>query len=124
MSVKSLQEELSHLSVRAPNRDLEDMGGAKAQADDAWNYLRSRESSVVSDVFGGQSQYLTACGQCGYECYNSPGWNMLEVDLPGSARAGTHPACTVEVWAPPAVCICSTCLCASLSKCRQVVSVK
>lgn len=110
VTLHSLQEEVTHLSAPAPKQTLEDIADAKAQADEAWNYLRSQESSIISDVFGGQSQYLTACGHCGYECYNCPGWNVLEVELPGSARAGTHPACTVQVRPLPAACTRIECL--------------
>ena len=85
-----MQEELNNLKVRGPHRELSgvECDSAQEHADMLWDYERSRESSAVTDIFGGQRLVVSTCRDCGHQSFSAEHSCLLELDLPEAQECG------------------------------------
>ena len=85
-----LQEELNDLKAPAPHKELSgvECGSAQEHAEMVWQYERSRESSAVTDLFGGQRLIISTCRDCGHQFYSAEHSCVLELDLPEVHECG------------------------------------
>lgn len=65
-----MQKELDRVQGPLPYKELKGKGTVSAQAEEAWDYARSRSSSVINDLFAGQLQSTVTCPACGVESHS------------------------------------------------------
>ena len=60
-------------------------GSAEEQADEAWQYCRSRSHSPIEELFTGQQQARTTCAECkcGHQSLQFDEFQTLSLKFPG-----------------------------------------
>ena len=98
-SLCAAQIELNRVKGKPPYRELKGEGSVGQQADEAWEYARSRSNSVIQDVFAGQLQSTLQCPDCGALSHTFDEFMDLSLPLPqnsGLSLRGSH-SCTIQV---------------------------
>lgn len=86
------------MNGKLPYKELKGEGSAKAQADEAWEYVCSRSSSVIKDIFTGQSQSTLQCPHCAATSYKFEEFVHLSLPLP--QKPNLKSVCTMQVKKP------------------------
>lgn len=85
-----LQEEVNW--VTGPKPYLESMSGegsGEEQADESWQYCRSRCNSPIQELFTGQLQTRTTCSSCGHRSLHFDEFQTLSLKFPHN-EPGRH----------------------------------
>ena len=90
-----VQAETNMVEGMPPYKELRGEGSVSAQAEEAWQYARSRSKSVVGDLFTGQLQSTVQCPVCG-ACSHSFA-DFLDVSLPLPRKPGKGSTITIQV---------------------------
>lgn len=62
-------------------------GTAQEQAEEAWQYCRSRSNSALHSLFTGQLQTCTTCPACGHRSLKFDEFQSLKLRLPHTIRS-------------------------------------
>ena len=94
-----MQGEGNRIKGKLPYKELKGTGPVSKQAQEAWEYKRSRSSSVIDDVFAGQLQSTLQCPKC--HCCSHSFDDFLDLSLqlpprPAAADGASRPL-TVQV---------------------------
>lgn len=76
---------------------LSGQGSAEEQADEAWQYCRSRCSSPIQKLFTGQLQTRTTCSCCGHHSLHFDEFQTLSLKFPD--KPGSQLGLTLQVHA-------------------------
>lgn len=72
-----------------PYKELKGEGSVGAQAEEAWQYARSRSTSIISDVFAGQFQSTLQCPVCGASSHTFDEFLDVSLELPEQLVKGS-----------------------------------
>ena len=95
-----MQEETNRMTT-PPYKELKDEGSLKKQADEAWDYNRSRSSSVFTDLFAGQLQSTLQC-PCGEFSHTFS--DCYDVSCPLARESSSGSACNIQVSTSTLTC--------------------
>lgn len=98
--LEALQTELNRVAVKQPYRELSGKGTVQQQAQEAWEYARSRFHSIIDDLFAGQLQSTITCQACGAQSHCFDYFLDLSLPLPqpeGIARRYSNQAVSIQV---------------------------
>lgn len=85
-----MQAELDRVQQKVAYREeLSGLGSRTEQASETLQYLRSRCSSVIHDVFAGLLQSTVRCLDCGHESHKFDEFLGLTLPLPKGCDQGT-----------------------------------
>lgn len=77
------QEESNQVKGQKPYREsLSGQGSAEEQADEAWQYGRSRCNGAIQEMYTGQMQSCVTCSSCGHQSYTFADFPSLSLTLP------------------------------------------
>eukprot|EP00347_Sterkiella_histriomuscorum_P015390 403357200 len=76
-----LNEELNRVTIKPPYKEENfDNLSVQEQSEGWWRYYKSRESSIIQDIFEGQLHIRTKCQLCGYESHKFD--NFMDISVP------------------------------------------
>ena len=78
-----------------PYKELKGEGSVSAQAEGAWQYVRSRSNSPIGDLFTGQLQSALQCPVCGALSRNFDDFADISLELP--RKPGKGATITIQV---------------------------
>lgn len=88
LSVAAKQEETNTVTGPKPYREgMSGEGSVEEQAEEAWQYCRSRSTSALQGLFTGQSQTQTTCTGCGHCSLKFDEFQSLTLSLPRTLRS-------------------------------------
>ena len=85
------------MMVAPQYKELKGEGSVESQADEAWDYSRSRSSGVFTDLFAGQLQSSLQCphAKCGKFSHNFD--EIFDLSLPLVLESSSGSACNIQV---------------------------
>lgn len=93
------QDEVNRVAGPKPYLEsLSGEGSGEQQADEAWQYCRSRCNSPIQELFTGQLQTRTTCSCCGHHSLHFDEFKTLSLKFPH--KLGSQLGLTLQVIAP------------------------
>ncbi|CDW91152.1 ubiquitin carboxyl-terminal hydrolase family protein [Stylonychia lemnae] len=81
--LEQLNEELNRVIIKPPYQEINfDNLSLLQQSQGWWKYNKSRENSLIQDIFEGQLFLKTQCQICGYESYKFDNYMDLSIPIP------------------------------------------
>lgn len=77
--------------------ELEGEESLKTPADEAWDFSRSKSSSVFADLFAGQLQNTLQCPHPGCRQFSHTFTDFYDLSLPLALESTSGSACNIQV---------------------------